>query len=1029
MKQYLTLFKHSLMIGALVLLTNLANAQTIVVKGQVVDPYNSSLPGVNILVKGDGSGTITDLDGNYKIEVSPSATLVFSFMGHVTQEILVQGRTTINVELEEDVKALEEVLVIGYGTQRKKEITGAVQSVKAETILKTPTSDLGESLQGQIAGVNVQASSGRPGAATNVQIRGILSATNAGGPLYIVDGIPFQSNPNIAPEQIESIEVLKDGAAASIYGTRAAGGVILISTKRGKTGNLNVELTSYAGVQNITSGTPLMNTKEQMYVENQMLSAIGQEPLIFVFNPDALDFNSDFVGDIQNNNAAIQSYNLSVSGGQENLTFHTSVNYFDQEGILVNSGFNRLSTRINGEYKRDRFRAFASIGLTNENTEQEPWGIYEYAIVQAPWQRGLSNLDPVGDNGVYIPTRNAIQYGWLARQLLNEDNRESQASNIALNLEYEILKGLKVQTNLGRNTWSYSRKFFQPQFLVYGRSGLEPAASNVDASLMEEFIFSKRDTWESILNYNKKFGKHSLGVTGVYSMEKYNYRDINLGVVGLLSNDTDVVGAGVTGIKPTGKETVQTLTGKMLRAQYNYDERYLLSASVRRDGSSNFSEDNRYGTFFGASAGWNVSEEQFFKNSDALDFISNLKLRASYGEVGNQSIAPYMFSPTIENGIDYPFGPEGNENLEIGAIQRQYANNDIRWETTVSRNLGLDMSLFDDRLQLSADVYENDKKDMLLNQRLSPSTGTWPTRAAWLYNNVVVNAGNMVNKGLELSLMYKHISENGLKWNVNGTFTRNRNMVTNLNGIEGFALSGGRPVVTRGDRTDYTTYLIEGYEAGAFFLVENQGVIKTEEQLTAYREIDANAQLGDMMYKDQNGDNVIDDLDRVYKGSGQSDFDIGLSFNLMYKGFDFFVQSYYSQGAMIYNGSKLYAYGVGRHKDQYYMWTPQNPDSDIPVVRQSQEHANTRARSDFFLEDGTYLRIRNLTLGYDFAHSIFKGKVNKMRLYLTAQNPFTFTEYEGYDPEVGGDGLYTRGVDAGNYPTTRRFLMGLQFKF
>ncbi|MBB6460371.1 SusC/RagA family TonB-linked outer membrane protein [Flammeovirga kamogawensis] len=1001
-----------------------------VLKGQVVDASTGEpLPGVNIFIEKTTKGTITNFDGEFSLVVEPGESIVASFIGYVQQVIPVTTEALISISLQMDTEALEEVVVIGYGTQKKKEITGAVGVLKSDAILKVPTSDLGESLQGQIAGVDVQASSGRPGSESNIQIRGVVSATSAGAPLYIVDGIPFQGNPNIAPEQIESIDVLKDGAAASIYGTRAAGGVILITTKRGKEGSLNVDFSGYAGVQNITSGTPVMNTTEQLYVEKTRLNAVGQEPITFLFNPDALYNNSDFVGDVQNNNAAIQSYNLGISGGTKELKFNVSTNYFNQDGVMINSGFERFTTRVNGEFKKNKFRAFASLGITDETTMQEPWALYELAIVQRPWDPALSDAESVGDNGIFVESQNAQQYGYLARQLNNTDQRDVLSTNMALTLEYEFVKGLKYQINLGRNTWEYERNYFRPQFLVYNENGLVPAGSNVDAMLNEDYLSNSGVTLENILKYDHSFGKHNIGLTAVYSWEEYNYKQMGVGVVGLLSNSTPVLGAGTTSTKPYGSQNTQSLVGKMFRAQYNYDNKYLASFSVRNDGSSNFSEENRYGTFFGGSVGWNISEENFFKNSTSLSFVNNLKIRASYGEVGNQNIDPYMYIPVIESGVDYPFGPEGSEELGVGAIQRQYANQGIKWETTISKNIGIDLSMFNDRLQFTADVYRNNKEDMLLNQRLAPSSGTWATRAVSFYNNIVVNAGDMYNQGLELSLSYKQAYENGFQWSVTGTYAQNQNKVTDLNGLEGFALSGGVPITSRGERTDPTTFLIKGYEAGAFFLLENQGVIKTSEQLEAYKELNGSALIGDMMYKDQNGDGVIDDNDRVYAGSGQAKFNMGMGINASYKGFDFYMQLYYSHGSKIYNGSELYAYSNSRHKDQLYMWTPQNADSNIPTARGNQEHENTRARSDYFLEDGTYLRIRNMTLGYTIPNQIFNNKINSLRFYFTAQNPFTFTKYKGYDPEVGGDGLYMRGVDAGNYPVSRRFLGGVKLNF
>lgn len=436
-----------------------------ILKGRVIDAESGDpIPGVNIVIQKTNNGTTSNFDGNFSLEVVPEESIVVSYIGYQSQVITVGNKTSIDIKLAIDIEALEEVVVIGYGTQKKKEITGAVASVDSEAILKVPTSDLGESLQGQIAGVDVQASSGRPGAESNIQIRGVVSATSAGAPLYIVDGIPFQGNPNIAPEQIQSIDVLKDGAAASIYGTRAAGGVILITTKRAKEGTFNVDFSAYAGIQNITSGTPLMNTSEQLYVEKVRLEAIGQKPIPFLFNPDALYNNSDFVGDVQNNNAGIQSYNLGVSGGSENLKFNVSTNYFNQEGVLINSGFERFSTRMNGEYKKNNFRAFASVAITDEKTKQEPWALYEYAIIQMPYESALSDLQ-VDGNSVFVNTQNAVQYGWLTRQLQNSDVRDVMSTNLALSLEYEFVKGLSYQVNLGRNTWDYERNFFRPYMI------------------------------------------------------------------------------------------------------------------------------------------------------------------------------------------------------------------------------------------------------------------------------------------------------------------------------------------------------------------------------------------------------------------------------------------------------------------------------------------------------------------------------------------------------------------------------------
>ncbi len=1002
-------------------------AQNITVKGTVTGD-GIPLPGVNVIVNGTTNGAVTNFDGNYEINASSSDVLEFSFLGFKTKNVPINGRTSINVSLETDLSELEEVVVVGYGTQKKKEVTGAVSQVKADELIKTPVSDIGAAIQGKVAGVNIQAASGRPGEAANVQIRGVVSI-NGGGPLYVVDNIPQEGNPNIAPEQIETIDILKDGASASVYGVRAAGGVILITTKKGKSGKMKVDLNTYTGIQNITSGTPLMNTTEQLYNLEVTTEQLGTEPLTFFFNPNALDFNSDFVGDVQEDNALIQNVDLNISGGAEGLTFNFNTNYFKQDGVLLNSGFDRLTNRITGQFTKGKFKAFATMALTTENRTQEPFALYEYAIGQSPWSRPLSDIPSVGENSFELDVDNEIFYGFLSRQLENVDEREIKSNNITVNLEYEILSGLKYKLNIGRNEWNFFRKFFQPQYLAFSRNGIYNAtASTPNARLQESYIFNKRETIEHILNYQKSFGKHNLNVLAVASYERLKSRNIGVGVQfgDNASNDIQVLSAGSEAIRPTGTNSVQTLAGKLARLQYNYDGKYLFSASIRRDGSSNFPEENRYASFPGFSAGWNVHEEGWFN----VDFVNALKIRGSWAELGFQRIAPYSFIPLIEAGANYPLGVD--EELNFGLTQRRYVNSDIQWETQISKNIGIDLALFNNRVNITADLYENNKALMLIRQPLPPSTGTSQPRAAAQYNSVIVNAGDMTNKGIEISASYKDQIGSDFKFDISGTFTKNINEVTDLNGIErGFA--NGRPITSRGQNTEFTTFLAEGYEAGAFFLFQNDGVIKTQEELDEYNLLDlasvSTPQLGDMRYKDVNGDNKIDDNDRAYSGSGQPEFEAGLNINIQYKNFDLAVQSYLSYGAEVYNGAKLYAYSGGRHRDLVNMWSPQNPTSDIPTSRQNAFHSNVRAASDFFLEDGTYLRIRTLSVGYTIPGTQETIGIDKARVYLSSLNPFTFTNYTGYDPEVGGDGLFTRGVDAGSYPVTRQFMLGVQLSF
>ncbi|WP_282074367.1 SusC/RagA family TonB-linked outer membrane protein [Maribacter aquivivus] len=1001
-----------------------------VINGSVSDEQGTPIPGATILIEGTTKGAVADFDGIFSINSASGDVLVISSIGFKTKKVSVGASKNLKVVLVEDLALLDEVVVVGYGTQKKKEVTGAVVQVKSDIISIAPVSDVSESLQGRVAGVNIQAASGRPGEAANIQIRGVGSLLGSLEPLYVVDGVPYESNPNIAPDQVETIDILKDGAAASIYGVRASNGVILITTKSGKEGKLDVNFSTYTGIQNITSGTPLMNTQQQLFADfsvDNVLNA-GNLPGYFITSPELLDFDSDFVGDVQNNNALFRNYELGISGGSKDLNLGFSTSYNDQEGVLIKSGFDRLSSRLTANFTKGKFKAFATVAYTEENREQEPFAYYEYSIGQNPWQLPLGELDISEDNVVTIPVDNTIYFGFLAKQLLNIDDRKTTSTNVAFNMQYELAKGLTYKLSLSNNKFDYNRKFFRPTFLIYGRDGvLNATASTLEAQLQKDFTMSTRRVLENMINYDVKFGGHKVNTTLVSSYEDYSSEQLTIGGIGFPTNSTQEIGQAFSATTPTSFVNNYSLSGLLGRVQYSYDERYLLSASIRRDGSSKFGPDNRYGTFGGVSIGWNIAEENFFKNSFLGDAVNSLKFRASYAELGNQDVQPYAASTQIETGVNYLFGP--NEAIASGLIQRRNANPDLKWETSVSKNIGFDLAMFQNRLTLTADFYSNDKQDMLLPFQTPPSLGTSAPGAETVYNPIFINAGKMTNEGIEIALGYKSELKNGLKYNISSTFTKNTNEIIDLNGIER-GYSNGRPTFSLGNSIDETTFFAVGHEAGAFFLLRNEGVIKTDAELAEYQQINPSAAKGDMRYADVNGDNAIDDNDRVYAGSGQAEWEAGLNVDLNYKNFDLSVQTYMSYGAELFNGARFFAYTQGRHLDQYYQWSPQNPTSDIPSYRNSEATESIRARSDYWIEDGTYLRIRNITLGYSLPQDLLdKTKIGSIRLYVTGFNPFTVTNYTGYDPEVGGNGISTRGVDRGNYPVARRFVLGAKVKF
>ncbi|WP_109833169.1 SusC/RagA family TonB-linked outer membrane protein [Reichenbachiella versicolor] len=1018
------------------------------IKGNV-QGAGEALPGVNVLIKGESGGSVTDIDGNYSVNVKSGDVLIFSFIGFKSQEITVNTQSEINILLEADVKSLDEVVVVGYGSQKKKELTGAVNNVDSEVIGRSPTPDLGTALQGQVAGVNIQAASGAPGATANIQIRGVRSLSGQNEPLYVVDGIPQAENPNIPPSQIESIDILKDGASASIYGARGTNGVIIITTKKGTPGKTRIDFAAWGGIQNITSGTELSGTEDWFFVDQVRVNEGGQNYGILSRTPNALQNDTDFVGVIQKDNAPIQNYELNVSGGKGPLQVNASLNYFNQEGVLVNSGFERLTSRLTGQINNKKFKMFMTIGVTEENRDREPFAIYEQAIRQRPYNPEPANLDLSG-GGVIVPEEDPTTYSFFATQLINTDEQKLRRVNVAVNASYEFFKGFTYNIRLGQNTSNTIRKQFQPKVLIYNINEELSGASREQALLNEDYRWFSNAIFENFVRYNKTWGKHDFKATAALTFEKWETKDVGLGGTFAANgnNDIQVPGAIVETQNPTSNDTEYSLIGQLGRLEYDYDDRYLFQAIVRRDGSSNFQDKWAY--FPSVSAGWNIGDESFWN----INQINALKLRVSLGTGGNNRTQnPYVSVATIDGGVNYLAGTSGT--LAPGLIQRSLANPDVSWETSVSRNIGVDLGAFQNRVQFTADFYFDTNQDMLLPKVVPLSTGTNVTGAANAYNFIQVNGGEMTNKGMGLSLLYRDKTSFGLEYDLSATFSKVVNEITDLDGLD-IGYGGGTPVQTIGG-VDNTTFFATGYEAGSFFLIETDGVIKSDvpdgdtygfhpetgeelSELTAYQLIESNAQLGDLKYVDQltedtdgdgimdAGDSTINTSDRVYKGSGLPDFEMGLTAALRYKGFDFTVQGYYSHGAEIYNGARFLAHNFGRSAEQVGMWSAQNSDSDIPTFRDNRTHPNARAWSDRWLEDGTYFRIRTITLGYTFK-GLEKYGITKARVYASTVNPFTFTKYTGYDPEVGGNGLSTRGVDRGNYPVTRQFLIGAQLSF
>lgn len=978
------------------------------------------LVGATILEFGTTNGTVSDIQGKFQLTLGKSdADVVVSSIGFMTQTVSVGGRSVVDITLEVDVKSLEEVVVTGYGVQKKKEVTGAIASIKAEEINKVATSDFAAAIQGQMAGVSVRNGSGAPGENAQITIRGITSFQEGGSsPLFVVDGVTFTSNPNITPQEIESIEVLKDGASAAIYGSRASAGVILITTKKGKEGQMKVSLDAYYGFQNITSGIPLANTAEGLYIsdiQNRYQATNQFYPLSS--NPDALLYDTDWLGELQNDNAPIQNYTLSVSGGKDGLTYNVVGTYFGQEGSLILSNYDKYSLRSNTGFKKGRFSAQTNLGVNISNQKKEPWALMFDAIKNAPYRQPLNPDDDAFSLGGTNPE---VLTGFTGK-LKQENSTDQRGLNGNLQLAVEVVDGLTAKANLGGSFNNSKDRSFNPSYSVYNEQGeLNVSATNNNATLRLTDGTSTRTIAEFTLNYNKQFGDHNISALAGRIFETSRWDWYRTGADFITSNSTPTLGNGqpIVGQHTISETTISSYLGRLL---YNYKSKYMLSAVVRRDGSSNFGPNNRYGVFPSVSAAWTLSEEGFFQN----EFVTFAKVRAGYGSTGSDRIPAYAYVPVVISNADYPFGNSGS--LTQGLTQPGFADPNLKWETNISKNLGVDLEFLSGKVGITADLYEQDKEDMLLSIVSPISAGSTPVSGKD-YDKLLTNIGNLRNRGVELQAHYNQ-SIGDFNFKLSGTFTKNKNEVISLS-REDEIIYGGYPHITRQGQTEPVAALKEGLPVGAFLVYETDGTIKNGEELAEYQEMFPSAQLGDLKYVDTNGDSTITIDDRVYKGSAQPDFEYGFNIDASYKNFDLSIQFYGIQGSTVYNGPKMYAYSTHRHKDLVYAWTDANPTSEIPTPRTSIEHPNVRTSTDYFLEDGSFLRMRNVIIGYTLPGEIVsKAGISRARIYLSAQNPITWTGYTGYDPEVGSNNPFNAGLDTGKYPVSAVYRTGITIDF
>ena len=1006
---------------------NVLFAQTTNVSGTVISSEDDfPVIGATVMIMGQTTGTITDIDGNFTLNDVPSNGLLeISYLGYLTKKVPVEPGKKLTIILEPDAQQLDEVVVVGYGSQRKVEVTGSVARVDSEALTKMSSPDVGSALQGQVAGVNVQMSSGEPGAVANIQIRGISSINGKNQPLYVVDGIPYDGDPGLSPNEIESLDVLKDAASAAIYGTRGAGGVILITTKGGKEGKTQVSVDANYGIQMITSRLYMTNSatttalaalstyRDSRIPANEAWQKIKENQTGFA---DA----SNMAGIIEQSNQPVTNLNATISGGSKNATYSVIANYFNQEGIVINSGYERVNLRANTELKHNNWTFTANLSSKMSTQTSAANNIYNQVYKYKP-------TSPVFDPDTEIGTTPGTdlgekqQMGTTLALFKEKNNNESKNFNGNFSVNYKFMDGLSFTSRIGIGYNTSLRERIKPLFKIYDEDGDLVPNTNTRSSVYRATISNTNMIWENMLNYAIKIDKHDIKATGVVSTEKYTTDSYAVQRYDLISNDIPNIGAttGESIISLPGRLRTTGLFGMLLRAQYSYDSRYMLSASIRRDASSRFAEKNRWGSFPSVSAGWNISEEDFF--APAKDVIEQFKLRLSYGSTGNQNFNDYQYAASIEPHLDYAFGNgNGSNTINYGSAQSKYANADVKWETTQQLNAGIDMSFLDSRLSLTADVYQTTKKDMLLPLLVPLSAG------AGNNGQVILNVGDMENKGFEFALGWRE-SKGDFTYNANFTASRNVNTITEMSGSNTlFALGQLNP----GSNADHVTFLSEGIEAGAFMLYPTNGVINTEEKLKQYSKIVPTARMGDLMYVDGNGDNKITDEDRTYHGSGAPEVELGLNLGLIWKNFDVSMIWYSSIGNEVINGSKCASYQNLRHLDLLSSWTAnENMLSPIPAVSTG-GHDNYKPSTDYWVEDGTYLRLNNFTVGYTIPKNLLeKVGITKLRVYVAGDNALTITKYNGFNPGVGNDGLSQKGVDNGTYPIAAQIRGGVQLNF
>ncbi|TKG91516.1 SusC/RagA family TonB-linked outer membrane protein [Puteibacter caeruleilacunae] len=992
------------------------------IKGKVVDQEGQPLPGVSVFVKGTTIGITTDFDGNYTLQVPAGAeSISFSFVGMTTQEIEIGNQTKINVTLSASAIGLEEVVAVGYGTMKKSDLTGAVSNFSLEEVGDRPVKNVAEALQGNVAGVTVVSNGGDPTSKPSVRIRGIGTLSNE-EPLWIVDG-SITSVP-VNPEDIETITVLKDAASAAIYGARAAAGVIMVTTKKGVKGKPVIKLNSYYGIQQASNLYNPLNQAQMADVYNLAADNAGVDrPDVFnpSLNPDARTTRTDWIDEIFRS-GVIQKHTVSVSGAGDYSSFYISGSYQKTEGVLLNTFQDDYNFRINSEHKiSDKITFGQNLSLGSGNgqsatTDDEYAGAIFSALAYPASAKVYTDETQTTFSGVTDPGSPWTgSYGDLINPVALLKRLDNKTDNIIVGgnafIEYEIIEGLKFKSNLSLNYEKATNKQFSSR-------QLEPGKIFDENSL--RYVSYTNFSWvtEQTLTYNTMIGEdHNLTAMVGYTAQENEYKGFTAAARQFPIEDAYARyfdNATLFDIKPTDYKRENSLISFLGRVNYAYKNKYLLTANVRRDGTSKLTSNNRWGVYPALSAAWRMSEESFLNDHPA---ISNLKLRGSWGKIGNLG-ALSDYATNVNLSKVYAFLGE-NPDWQNGLVQDGISNPDLKWEVTNQTNLGLDLSLYNGKFNIVADYFYKETEDMLMRKLLSSLAGV--NNAPW------VNVGAVKNQGFEFSFTYSE-REKPLKYDITASISRIKNEVTSL-GEETFINHGDG---IRGVLMPLRTQV--GSPLYSFYVYKNDGIFQSDAEVQAHKNSNGEllqplAKPGDLRFSDLNGDGTLNDEDRYIAGDAWPDFTFGLNASLNYRDWDFsmFVQG--ATGVKLFNGLKYSMYrpslGYNMVDEVLNAWSPSNTGSDIPIVSLKDENNNFGTTSDWYLENGSYMRIKNVTLGYTVPQEKIKPLgIGDLRLYISAQNLLTLSGYTGMDPEIGN-----RGIDKGKYPVARTLIMGINVSF